>query len=241
MDLLRDPLWQFIGAILAFLALPTAYWIYLLQRPRKEIAYGVLTTRRLLSLANELRGRVEVIFDGNPVDDVHLLIVGIKNSGNVPILASEFLYPPTIRASNGSTFISAELSKFSPSNLNPSLVLNADRLELMPLLLNPGDHISIQLLTTGQNPSALPDFRIVGTSSIELLVKNRPFSDLESWGAVIRWFLLLGLIMYVGIYMETSIKKIIFVSAPFIIMLAVLYRWARSRIGTEASRYIDDI
>lgn len=240
MELLRDPLWQFIGAVLALLALPTGFWIYLLQRARKEIAYGLLSSRRLISLSSDLRDRVAITLDGKSVEDVHLLIVGIKNSGNVPILESDFLYSPSIRAENGTEFISAEISKVHPSNLQPSLKLYPDRLEVAPLLLNPGDYISVQALASGPSPKASPDFRIVGTSRTEPLLKSRPFSDRGDWGALAFWFCLLSFMIFAGTQMDSTAKKIFWIGGPSVIMLVAFYQWARSQFGAEASRYVDD-
>lgn len=239
-EIFRDPLWQFVGAILALLAIPAAFWIFLLQRERREIAYGTLSSRRLISLSSELRSRVAITLDGKAVEGVHLLVVGIKNSGNVPIVESDFLYPPTIRASNGTEFISAEITKFHPSNLQPALTLFSDRLEIKPLLLNPGDYFSIQALTSGQSPSATPDFRIVGTSKIEQLLKTRPFSDRGELVILAFWFCILAFIIFLGTHINSTPKKIFWIGGPCAIMFFAFYRWVKSRFGAEASRYADD-
>lgn len=239
-EILRDPLWQFVGAIFALLALPAAFWIHLHQRERKEIAYGILSSRRLISLSSELRGRVEITLDGKTVKDVHLLVIGIKNSGNTPIIESDFVHPPSVRASKGTEFISAEITKHLPSNLQPTLTLYSDQLEVRPLLLNPGDYISIQALASGQYPWATPDFRIIGTSKIEQLLKARPFSDKSAWGALAFWFCFLVFMIFAGTYMDSTPKKILWIGGPCTVMLYVFYRWAKSRLGVEASRYADD-
>lgn len=240
MELLRDPLWQFIGAILALAALPFAFWLYQLQKPRKELAYAVLSRRRLLSVATELRGRVHITVDEKTVEDIYLLIVGVKNSGNLPILESDFVFTPKVRTSGDSQLVSVEVTKFSPSNLQIQLDLVEDTFSFSPLLLNPGDYFVVQALISGKSPELEPDFRVVGMSKVEILFGSRPFSDRGEWEALVFWFSLLSFMIFAGAYMETPLKQAFFIGVPSAIMLAVLYRWAKARYGPEASRYLVD-
>ncbi len=241
MELLRDPLWQFIGAILAFAALPFAFWLYHLQKPRKELAYAVLSRRRLLSVASELRGRVQITVDEKPVDDVYMLIVGVKNSGTLPILESDFIYTPKVRTSKNSQLVSVEVSKFRPSNLQVKLDLVQDSFSFGPLLLNPGDYFVVQALVSGKSPDLETDFRVVGMSKVEMLLGARPFSDRSDWGAIAFWFSLLSFMIFAGTYMDTPLKQSLFIGVPGAVMLTVLWRWAKARYGPEASRYLVDV
>ena len=240
MELLRDPLWQFIGALLAFAALPLAFWLYYLQKPRKELAYAVLSKRRLLSVASELRGRVQITLDDKPVEDIYLLIVGVKNSGTLPILDSDFVYTPKIRTVSSAQLVSVEVSKFRPVNLQVKLKLLEDNFAFSPLLLNPGDYFVVQALVSGKSPELEPDFRVVGMSKVETLRGSRPFSDRSDWGALAFWFFLFSFMIFAGTYMDTGPKKLLFIGVPGAIMLTVLYRWAKARYGAEASRYLVD-
>ena len=239
-ELLRDPIWQFVGAALALLALAAAFWIYLLQRQKKELAYGVLSTRRLLSVASELRSRVSVTIDGRPVEDLHLIVVGIKNSGNTSIAEADYLYALTLHVKDKTEIISAEVSKFFPSNLLVSLSFQPDKLEFKPPLLNPGDYFTVQALVSGKSPAFTSDFRLIGTSKTELLRRSRPFSDTGDKVAIGFWIALLSSLIFTSTLMNTVAKKIIFAGIPFAIISAIFYTWARSRFGAEASRYIDD-
>jgi hypothetical protein len=240
-ELIRDPLWQFVGAVLALLALPTAIWIYLLQRPRKELAYGVFSSRRILSVASELQNRVVVTVDGNTVQDVHLVIFGVKNSGNVPITEADYLYTPAIGPGEETDIISADLSTFFPTNLRVSLARQSDKIEFNAPLLNPGDYFTVQALTSGNSPKFTPDFRLVGTSKTELLRRARPFSTGSDKWSIAFWIALLLFMILAGTIMDTVIKKVLFTGVPSVIILTIFYTWARSRFGTQASRYIDDV
>jgi hypothetical protein len=165
MPLLRDAIWQFIGALLALVSIILAVWIYVLQRAQKRIAFGYLQYRRLLTVAEEVKSRVTVLLDGNPVHDVGMLICGIKNSGNVPIASSDFVGPIRLHIKN-STILSVSVPKQSPSNLAVTANTEGQTIVIQPLLLNPGDYFTVQLLLTG-NWDCNIDIRAVGVSALE--------------------------------------------------------------------------
>ena len=56
-ELLRDPLWQFVGAILGFVAIGITIIIFWLQRTRKSLSYEILSNTSLLTIKEELEGK----------------------------------------------------------------------------------------------------------------------------------------------------------------------------------------
>ena len=80
-DLLRDPAWQFAGILLTAAAVASSFWIYWLQRQTKELAFGVVSSRRLLTVADEVSSRIRVELDGREIKDLHLTVYAFKNSG----------------------------------------------------------------------------------------------------------------------------------------------------------------
>src|SRR5215207_9277121 len=90
MDLLRDPMWQFAGAVLSILAIAVSIILYLLQRNRKELSYFIISKTPLVNVAKDVGDKLEIRFDGKVVRAVHLIVVRIFNSGNVPILPIDF-------------------------------------------------------------------------------------------------------------------------------------------------------
>ena len=53
-DILRDPLWQFAGAILAVLAIAISIVLYRLQRQSKELIYEIVSSTPLLGIQEEV-------------------------------------------------------------------------------------------------------------------------------------------------------------------------------------------
>lgn len=96
-DILHDPLYLTLLGILATLlagiigALVT-YWIFLKQRIKKEITYRILADAPIASLnqllANinaQIKDRLQILFDGKPVENLRVLIIKVWNSGNVDV------------------------------------------------------------------------------------------------------------------------------------------------------------
>lgn len=147
------------------MGLAVAFWIYWLQRQTRELAFGQVSSRRPLAIADEMSSRVTVHLDGKPVGNLHLLVYALRNSGHKAITESDFVRPLSINFNSGEV-VSAEIASQLPSNLSAKLKLTQDRVELAPLLLNPGDQLLIQVLLSSSKPSGTLDARIREVSEI---------------------------------------------------------------------------
>lgn len=165
---LRDPAWQFVGVLLAVLSLAAVFWIYWLQLRTKELSFALLSSRRPLSIADELSSRVTVQLDGRSVGNLHLLVYGLKNSGRHAIPPTHFERPLSIQFSDGQV-VSAEITRQNPGNLGANLIMSSTQVELRPLLLNPGDQLLIQVLLSSANPTYTLDGRVLDVSSFEAI------------------------------------------------------------------------
>lgn len=163
-DALRDPVWQFVGVVLAALSVAAAFWIYWLQRQIKELAFGLLSSRRPLAIADELSSRVTVELDGKSVGNLHLLVYGLKNSGHRAVAPTDFQSPLRILFTEGQV-VSAEIAAQTPTNLGAKLLASEAEVALQPLLLNPGDQVLIQVLLSSARPAYLLDARVLDVSS----------------------------------------------------------------------------
>jgi len=166
LQLLRDPAWQIAGILLAAAAVVASCWIYRLQRQTKELAFGVVSSRRLLTVADEVSSRVRVELDGREIKDLHLTVYGLKNSGRRAVPASDFDRPLCLRFAPGQV-VSAQVSSQAPLNLGAKLLVTDSAVQLEPLLLNPGDHILIQVLLSPASPRGQLDGRVIDVSDFQ--------------------------------------------------------------------------
>lgn len=162
---LRDPIWTFIGVILALATIAITIWIFWLQRKTKELAIGLLSERRPLSIADEVSSRVTVLLDGKSVKNIRFLVFAVKNSGHIPVSPSDFERAISIYFEGGE-IISAQITHQSPQNINAQLLTSIDSLELRPTLLNSGAEILIQVLLSSEKLEWTLDARINGVSMV---------------------------------------------------------------------------
>ncbi|WP_421954061.1 hypothetical protein [Polaromonas sp.] len=239
-EILRDPVWQFIGAILAMFGVVGAFWIYWLQRQTKELAFGLVSSRRPLAIADELSSRVTVQLDGKPVGNLHLLIYGLKNSGRRAIAQADFDKPLSITYTDGRV-VSAEIASQTPPNLGGQLVISESRVELVPLLLNPGDQLLIQVLLSSAKPTSSLNARVFDVSSfapVNVTPRLPPFfqSGLPLLMVVL---LILGTAMF--FFSERSEQAYAFLAfAAFVPAFGLVSRLLRDS-GAASRRRIDEI
>ena len=248
LSILRDPMWGFLGALFAFVAIPLAYWIFVLQRKVKELAFGVLSIRRLFSVDQEVASRIVVLLDGKPISDLHLMVIGLKNSGTEPILASDFAQPMTFNLDAGTAVISAEIAKQSPGDLGFSLQVSDSLIRLDGVLLNAGDYVVIQALLSGSEPKLAPSFRVIGITAPSLLQVSptRSASNYSSWKLAqgyISWLVVLAatvLIVDDIISDYAPMKVVIYGGAVLLIFAAFILTRLRERYSLKYRRYIED-
>ena len=243
LDLLRDPVWQFIGALLAILGIAAAFWIYWLQRQTRELAFGIVSSRRLLSVADELSSRVTVQLDGQTVKNLHLLVYGIKNSGHRSIAANDFERPLSISFADG-RIVSAEVASQVPPNLGARLDASESRVVLQPLLLNAGDQILLQILLSAPSSAASIDTRIVDVPAlapINVQPRLPPFHQ-SGMPPLIVISLAISAVSYFVVSEEKSRFVYVLGFAGFAVFSALFSFSTRFRenFGVSARRYISE-
>lgn len=187
MDFLRDPIWQFVGALLALIAVLFSVYAYSRQRKRKALSYDLLTYTKVVTIGEKLRGKVQVLYDGIPVENAYLGIVRVYNSGNVPITPSDLIEPLVLSFGEQTETLGVEILDTEPRDLNPAFDVDAGRIEFAPLLLNPEDSLIVKALVkgTGSQPSISVQSRIVGIHNIT----KRPLYMRLYWRSVLLAFL----------------------------------------------------
>lgn len=165
-EILRDPLWQFVGAAISLIAIAISILLFYRQRQRKSLAYQVLAHTPILTVGEEIRGKLSVSYENTPVKNVHLLLLKFKNVGNLPIATADFEQAISIRFGITAKLLSHEVVNFAPSELSPNVSLRSNALILAPLLLNPNDYFTIKCLISEHNNEVDVTGRIIGVAKI---------------------------------------------------------------------------
>lgn len=172
-DLIRDPLWQFAGALLSAVAIVVTVWIAWSQRRNKRLTYRMRTSQ-LVSVDAQIHDRIKITYEEQPIVDVRLAELSFKSAGNIPIVPSDFVKPLQCDFGASSRVLTAEITATEPEDLGAVIRWHGDgtditdtaRVEVEPLLLNPGDGVSIRCLVTDSTGFDVVG-RISGVKTIE--------------------------------------------------------------------------
>lgn len=164
MPLLLD--WQFLGVIVGILGVVVTVIIFYLQKNRKRLAYQVLTETPLLSVGDEIKGRVKITYDNKDIQNVHLVVIKIENIGNVDIAATDFARPMAVTFPN-SEVLSTEVSETFPKTLNPILHIGRSGVSIEPVLLNKKDYLTIKFVFSHYENKIDVNAHILGVKEVE--------------------------------------------------------------------------
>jgi hypothetical protein len=171
-DLLRDPVWQFVGAVLTVLTIVVAVIIYFLQKGKKSLSYDVVTNVPLFSANEEIKNDLQIHYKGFQVKNLHLFVFKIINDGNQPIPQSDYEKPLNIVLYGDVQILSVEIVSQNPSNLGAEVTAETDRIQIKPVLMNSKDYFKVKAVINAESFSFKPDARIIGVKSVKEYKQN---------------------------------------------------------------------
>ena len=144
MTYLSDPALDTLIGI--FVTILVAMVIYLLQRNRKEITFEVISDTLILSIGEEIKNKVQVIFGNKHISDARLVVFRIFNSGNVPILPTDYMENIKFTFGQKSEVLDAEILESKPTNIKAFITHETNKVILEPVLLNSQESIKFKVL-----------------------------------------------------------------------------------------------
>ena len=160
--MLRDPM---VRTILAIVAISVTVSLFLVGRRRKRLSY-LLSDIRVLGVHEAVNAsRVQILFDGEPVTEVRMVIITVNNLGNEPIRVDDFERPLRFRWDEPAKILSAEVIEVNPETVQPTIKAGVNEIVVDPLLLNPGDWLQIRTLINQVGKLSV-DARVLGVKRI---------------------------------------------------------------------------
>jgi len=161
--------WSFMGVVVAIIAIlvgvAVAIIVYLMQRQRKELSYDIISSTPLLSHEEEVKGKLQISFEGKPVEKVQLVLVRIANSGNVPIEAKDYERQINFSFGESAQVLAAEVAEVEPRSLEVPPNVEGKKVVLPRILMNKGDSFTVKMLVNGYKGLDV-DGRIAGIKEI---------------------------------------------------------------------------
>jgi hypothetical protein len=176
-EIIKNPAWTPIGVILTAIAIIVAVLISRSQSQRKDFSYYIISSESILSIADDLKNRMAISFDNKPIKNMNLIVIRFKNTGNIPIQASDYERNIWIKFGEFSEVLSVDVVSKEPDNLNVIVKNNplnqstanplpiCDVISINPLLLNSGESFDLKILITEFKEINI-DARVVGIRKI---------------------------------------------------------------------------
>lgn len=89
-EILRDSIWQFVGIILAVIAIAISLIVYFLQRSKKSLSYELVYDTQLFTDTEELKEDFKIYYKDRPITQAGIIVLRIVNDGNQPITTTDF-------------------------------------------------------------------------------------------------------------------------------------------------------
>ena len=113
-ELIRDPVWQFVGALAGLAALGVPVWLAVYRAHRLAYEYRLTS---LVSIHTSVKERVRVLFGELEVSNPTLVLVRMVNAGREPLRATDYETPVRIQFGKDTRVLSAEVDAVAPDNL----------------------------------------------------------------------------------------------------------------------------
>jgi hypothetical protein len=183
--MLRKYLWQFLGALLALGAIFSTYDVFIRSRPVKELqvilnSASPLVSEKPLTPDNlPTSSSMQLTFNNNVVSNAILYHVTVKNTGNQPILESDYSKPIVFNFMPKDEILELAVTESIPPNIG--MIINKTstyQATADPVLLNPGDTVSINFIVAIPEDVSLIERlqiggRIVGVKEIKLVTSPK--------------------------------------------------------------------
>lgn len=167
-----------IGVLAVIAAITVPLIIYFLQKSKKRLTYEVISDTQLVGIKSEVQNKIKIYYEDKLVENVHLISIKIINNGNQPISISDFAELINIRLGNNTNILTCEVLEQNPKDLDVCVVKIQDSIEIQPLLLNPNDSFTLNILLSNYKRDLEVSARIEGVNKIEYYVEPQPIANL---------------------------------------------------------------
>jgi hypothetical protein len=161
--------WKFAtSTILGIIAIAAPLWLWRADLDAKKIDMTLLGSFELISSASKSQQGLRILYDGKDLKNPFSSILAISNAGAKPIQSSDFEGPIKIVVTKPARILRSQVVSHEPQSLEPLISTNERMIAIEPMLLNPGDRISVEILTTGGKPEFASRGRIAGVPDVKI-------------------------------------------------------------------------
>jgi len=174
---------QILSVPLAILAIAVSIWLFRRNKQTRALAciFDPFVSPIEIRAGNALKGHIEIRYKGQPVDNILVTRVKVKNVGNQPIRKTDVIEPVKFIFESGTELIREPRTvDRRPANLKVEWSLGsidsaatASYAVMEFDLLNPGEELSAEFICTGASKWPRVVARIEGVSEIQRTLDSR--------------------------------------------------------------------
>lgn len=162
--------WKFWIALVATLAgVVVPVWLWRADLEARSLHFKMLSQTSLHPLDAPKTLDLKVSAAGIELPTPYLTVFELINNGEKPVPSADFETPIEIVATNKARIVRTSVTKASPEDLVPSISTEEAAVKIKPLLFNPGDSLTIAILTSGDQPAFVSRARIAGIRSVPIV------------------------------------------------------------------------
>jgi len=135
-----------VAVLIGVVAIIFGYLQWKDRRPRAQLQYAVVTKSELIP---KRWSALELVHDGEPVEDPALIILRIVHAGDKAIEEGDFQTNLRLTLVGSGPIASVNQTGQRPADFAPELSIDNNEFILQRTLINPGDMIELQVLVSG--------------------------------------------------------------------------------------------
>ena len=170
MNIFRDPVWQFVGAIISVIAIYAAIVIYKRQKGVRKLNCDIIYYSHILNIEEKEENKLLLSFGGEQIKEACIIIFKLYNAGTVSILASDFEGPVAISFGKETRILDAEVAWTRPEGIPARINFSPERFFFRPILLNPGDTVALKAIVSQAKGEFEINGRIAGIKQIQKVI-----------------------------------------------------------------------
>jgi hypothetical protein len=175
LKILRDSIWQFVGAVVGIVAVLVAYNIFFLQREVKSLQIVILASSSMVAVEPTVAQDIKILYRDQPAQNLSLIQVKVENNGNQPIRGEDYEQPIRLAFPSQSKIVEGTPLESNPPNIGLTVKTEGNIATLSPILLNEGDRIILRFIvidmpsSVSEKPFQIAGGRIVGVKDIPIV------------------------------------------------------------------------
>ncbi|MBR8833174.1 MAG: hypothetical protein DSM106950_03790 [Stigonema ocellatum SAG 48.90 = DSM 106950] len=178
-NILRDPIWNSVGVVVAIIFGILSLLVAWKQFQRKSLEYQLISANNILEIP-DIHEKIEVRLNSNVIRNFYVILLKFNNKGNATIEENDFSEKITIELGQNVKLLSVKILQqpTAREGLRVSLKEDGDRgyVRIEPFLLNGGEFFTLQI-TADSFEKVMVNGRISGVKRI--LESNRTSPNLS--------------------------------------------------------------